>query len=88
MRHSIDSGSISAILGVDSSRKSLSMSATCPVCHKPTTDQSKPFCGERCRSVDMNRWFSGGYAVPAVELDDVDADALDAAENLENPDHS
>ncbi len=29
----------------------------------------------------MNRWFTGGYAMPAVELDDVDMQALEAAEN-------
>jgi hypothetical protein len=29
----------------------------------------------------MNRWFTGSYAVPALELDDVDADALEAAQN-------
>ncbi len=29
----------------------------------------------------MNRWFTGGYAVPAVELDDVDVEALEAEEN-------
>lgn len=62
--------------------------SACPICRKPAVAKSTPFCSERCRSVDMNRWFTGGYAVPAVELDDVDADALDAAENLDNPDRS
>jgi hypothetical protein len=64
------------------------MNPVCPICHKPSTKQAMPFCSARCRSVDLNRWFTGGYAVPAVELDDVDADALDAAENPDNPDHS
>jgi endogenous inhibitor of DNA gyrase (YacG/DUF329 family) len=36
--------------------------------------------------VDLNRWFNGSYAVPAVELDDVDDEALSAAENLRKPD--
>ena len=57
---------------------------TCPVCSKPTTQASKPFCSERCRQVDLNKWFTGSYAVPAVELDDVDDESLAAAEELLN----
>lgn len=64
------------------------MAALCPICHKTAAGAAVPFCSERCRTVDLNRWFTSSYAVPAVELDDVDADALDAAENRENPDHS
>lgn len=58
----------------------------CPVCSKPAPAQHAPFCSERCRTVDLNRWFTGAYAVPAVELDDVDEDALSAAENLPKDD--
>jgi endogenous inhibitor of DNA gyrase (YacG/DUF329 family) len=53
----------------------------CPICQKTTVAAHKPFCSARCREVDMNRWFTGGYAMPAVELDDVDMQALEAAEN-------
>ena len=54
----------------------------CPICSKPTMASSKPFCSERCKQVDMNRWFTGGYAVAAVELDDVDDESLEAAAAL------
>ncbi|MFZ4540884.1 MAG: DNA gyrase inhibitor YacG [Rickettsiales bacterium] len=57
---------------------------TCPVCFKPTKPEHKPFCSERCRQVDLNKWFTGSYAVPAVELDDVDDESLAAAEALLN----
>lgn len=57
----------------------------CPVCSKPTQAATKPFCSDRCREVDMNRWFTGAYAVPAVELDDVDIDALEQLGDEENP---
>jgi endogenous inhibitor of DNA gyrase (YacG/DUF329 family) len=30
----------------------------------------RPFCSARCRDVDLGHWFSGAYAVPAVEADD------------------
>jgi endogenous inhibitor of DNA gyrase (YacG/DUF329 family) len=44
----------------------------CPICGKPSTEASKPFCSERCRDVDLNRWLSGSYAIPAREGDDAD----------------
>jgi endogenous inhibitor of DNA gyrase (YacG/DUF329 family) len=25
----------------------------------------KPFCSERCQNVDLYRWLTNGYAVPA-----------------------
>jgi endogenous inhibitor of DNA gyrase (YacG/DUF329 family) len=52
---------------------------TCPTCQKPTLAECKPFCSKRCREVDLNRWFTGGYAVPAVELDDIDEEAMEQA---------
>lgn len=54
----------------------------CPVCSKTSSAKEKPFCSSRCREVDLNRWFTGGYAVPAVELDDVDAESLEQAAEL------
>lgn len=48
----------------------------CPICSKPSTEATAPFCSTRCRQVDLNRWFTGSYAVPAVELDDVDDEAM------------
>lgn len=50
---------------------------TCPICHKPSASETKPFCSPRCREVDLNKWFTGSYAVPAVELDDVDVETLE-----------
>lgn len=49
-------------------------SAKCPNCAAPTATAYKPFCSKRCADVDLHRWLSGGYAIPAVEADD-DADA-------------
>jgi endogenous inhibitor of DNA gyrase (YacG/DUF329 family) len=46
----------------------------CPICGKPATEASKPFCSERCRDVDLNRWLSDSYAIPAARDDDEDAD--------------
>ncbi|HYD86840.1 MAG TPA: DNA gyrase inhibitor YacG [Vitreimonas sp.] len=44
----------------------------CVICGKPQEEKYKPFCSKRCADVDLNRWFSGGYAIPAVEEDEPD----------------
>jgi endogenous inhibitor of DNA gyrase (YacG/DUF329 family) len=31
----------------------------CPICGKPAAAKSRPFCSERCRMVDLGRWFAG-----------------------------
>ena len=46
----------------------------CPICRKPSVEASKPFCSERCRDVDLNRWLSNSYAIPGKPTDDEDAD--------------
>ncbi len=45
----------------------------CPICGKPTDPAFRPFCSRRCREVDLSRWLSGRYAIPAAE-DERDAD--------------
>jgi endogenous inhibitor of DNA gyrase (YacG/DUF329 family) len=46
----------------------------CPICGKPATEASHPFCSERCRDVDLNRWLSGSYAIPGRKDEDEDPD--------------
>ena len=46
----------------------------CPICGKPSVAESKPFCSERCRDVDLNRWLSNSYSIPGKPTDDEDAD--------------
>lgn len=45
--------------------------AKCPICRKPVTADYRPFCSKRCADVDLQRWFTGAYAVPAVEQEEV-----------------
>ncbi|TCI00170.1 DNA gyrase inhibitor YacG [Roseococcus sp. SYP-B2431] len=48
----------------------------CPICGKPAAPREKgrktahPFCSERCRQVDLGRWLSETYTVPAVDPED------------------
>jgi uncharacterized protein len=37
----------------------------CPICGRPGEAATRPFCSLRCAEVDLGRWFTGAYAVPA-----------------------
>ena len=50
-------------------------SQNCPICKRrlPQSEEAvrfKPFCSKRCADVDLGNWLKGGYAIPAVEVDD------------------
>ena len=50
----------------------------CPICSKKSVSDFHPFCSKHCADVDLNRWLSEGYAIPAVEPpDDFDAEEFD-----------
>jgi endogenous inhibitor of DNA gyrase (YacG/DUF329 family) len=38
----------------------------CPICEKPATEEYKPFCSRRCADRDLQRWFTGRYAIPGA----------------------
>lgn len=48
----------------------------CPICKKSTLTDFRPFCSKRCADIDLGKWFSGSYAIPADDTED--------AEELEN----
>jgi uncharacterized protein len=58
--------------GNSSSRKAAAK--PCPICGKPSVASAQPFCSDRCRDVDLNRWLSGTYVVPGRPQDDEDAE--------------
>lgn len=41
--------------------------ATCPICRADMQAQWRPFCSKRCADVDLGRWVTGRYAIPAVD---------------------
>lgn len=43
---------------------------SCPVCRKPAVAAYRPFCSRRCADVDLGRWLTGAYAIPADEADE------------------
>ena len=46
----------------------------CPQCGAPVAwtreSRYRPFCSERCKTIDLGAWASEKYRVPAVERDD------------------
>ena len=45
----------------------------CPICGKPAVEKYRPFCSARCADVDLNRWLTGSYVIPARD-DEPEAD--------------
>ncbi len=43
---------------------------TCPICQKDTDPKYRPFCSRRCADVDLGRWLTGGYRIPAESLEE------------------
>jgi hypothetical protein len=50
------------------------------MCSGEADEKYKPFCSRRCADVDLAKWFSGAYAAPSHDPDDIEK-AMDAAEN-------
>ncbi|MEO1918819.1 MAG: DNA gyrase inhibitor YacG [Paracoccaceae bacterium] len=54
---------------------------SCPICKKPTTLDFRPFCSKRCADVDLGKWLTESYTIPAPleDLSEEDEIALMAA---------
>lgn len=52
----------------------------CPICGKPSTEKFRPFCSARCADIDLNRWLTGAYVIPAgvgkTDADEEDSNPL------------
>ena len=48
----------------------------CPICRKPAEPSNPdfPFCGERCRLIDLGKWASEEYRIPVEQLPTEDSD--------------
>ena len=51
-----------------------SAARSCAICGKPVDPAFKPFCSSRCGDIDLNRWLSGVYAIPAKDEEDEDGE--------------
>jgi endogenous inhibitor of DNA gyrase (YacG/DUF329 family) len=50
--------------------------SSCPICGRSVADEFRPFCSRRCADVDLGRWLTGQYRIPAAppEADDEASD--------------
>ena len=51
---------------------------TCPICARETNVKYRPFCSRRCADVDLGRWITGKYAIPADAEEEDQRQAEDA----------
>ncbi len=43
----------------------------CPICSMPAAAAAyRPFCSARCAEVDLGRWLTGRYRIPAADPPD------------------
>jgi uncharacterized protein len=60
----------------------------CPICGKEfEADQSsaKPFCSDRCRTIDFGRWLGETYSLPTVPDPEADEQSETGGETNGEP---
>ncbi|MBA4783541.1 MAG: DNA gyrase inhibitor YacG [Rhizobiales bacterium] len=60
----------------------------CPICDRAANPKEQPFCSPRCRDVDLNRWLTGAYAIPAEPASDAQTDLDESAANGAGNNHN
>ena len=58
---------------------------TCPICRKESIERYRPFCSKRCSDVDLGRWMTGGYAVPATDPEELEEATEAIAQTNQKP---
>jgi len=54
--------------------------AKCPTCGKPVEWKDnpwRPFCSERCKLIDFDKWTNDEYRVPGQRINPADTPAQD-----------
>lgn len=50
----------------------------CPICSNETTWQNnptRPFCSEKCQTLDLGKWATGDYKIDGNPLSELDKEA-------------
>ena len=50
----------------------------CPMCTKDADEKYRPFCSKRCADLDLGKWLTGAYAIPAADTDEEDGISSDS----------
>jgi len=72
----------------DNKNKNKKLKVKCPKCKKEFRyydSEFRPFCCERCKMVDLGKWVTGEYAIPArpEALTDEDMEELSRIKKIE-----
>lgn len=52
---------------------------SCPICVKDADPKYRPFCSRRCADIDLGKWLSGSYAIPATATAEDEDDEIEAS---------
>jgi endogenous inhibitor of DNA gyrase (YacG/DUF329 family) len=52
-------------------------SMACPMCDKDTDAKYRPFCSKRCSDLDLGKWLTEAYVIPAADTDEEDGMSSD-----------
>lgn len=55
------------------------------MCSRETVADYRPFCSRRCADLDLAKWLTGSYAIPAMDHDDPDAAVPEQGQGLGDP---
>ncbi len=58
----------------------------CPTCKQLTQEKFRPFCSDRCKMVDLGRWFGESYAIPVSDtMDEMPDDSENKPQDHKDP---
>ncbi len=67
------------------------LEVACPNCKKKFnfySSESRPFCSERCRMIDLGQWLTESYTVPVEKLTEEEVQNLEQLLNEKDQDDS
>jgi endogenous inhibitor of DNA gyrase (YacG/DUF329 family) len=60
------------------------ITARCPMCKRASEPDFRPFCSRRCADLDLQKWLTGAYAIPAADTgEDDEASSLPGDEDAD-----
>ena len=58
----------------------------CVYCRqRPAVPEWRPFCSERCRTIDLGRWLTGGYRLPGEAVSEPVEETPGSEQDKEKP---
>ncbi len=54
------------------------------MCNKDPVTKYRPFCSNRCADLDLGKWLTGAYVIPATDTDEEDSISSDFIPNKSN----